>query len=392
MHDGPIVLFAGGGTGGHLYPALALAEELERRRPDVHSFFVGAQGGLEAYVFPKRGVDHELLPVRGFQRGELWSNLGVPAALVKSFTKALGVHRRLRPELVVVTGGYAGAPAGLVAALLRTPLVLQEQNAWPGVTTRHLSRWAVQVHIAFPEAREGLPKRGQQAARVTGSPIRAVPESLPEREETCHRFGLDPERRVLLVAGGSQGSMALNDLVLKALQDVYTVRKNGSGKNVPTESQPLPDGWQLLWVTGSGNFPSIDNDLRSIGGPRWVRAVPYIEDMPLALGITDLAVSRSGAMTTAEFLAWGVPAILIPLPTSAAGHQKLNALALQQAGAAVHLSQEGLTVKTLWGCVGELAHDQAELDRMSRAARTRSHPHATSDIVTDLMELLPDAH
>ena len=392
MHDGPVVLFAGGGTGGHLYPALALAEELERRRPDVRSFFVGARGGLEAHVLPERGVDHELLPVRGVRRGELWSNLGVPAALARSFAQALGVHRRLHPELVVVTGGYAGAPAGLVAATLGTPLVLQEQNAWPGVTTRILSRWAAQVHIAFPEALERLPKRGQHAARVTGSPIRPLPESPPDREETCRRLGLDPERRVLLVVGGSQGSVALNDLVLSAFGDVHALSKIDGGKDVSSDGRPLPEGWQLMWATGSNNFPSIDNALSRMGSPAWVRVVPYIEDVPLVLGVTELAVSRAGAMTTAELLAWGVPAILVPLPTSAAGHQQLNALALQRAGAARHLSQEGLTTRTLWGSVVELAHDQAELDKMSRAARTRSRPQATSTIVTELMTLLPDPH
>ncbi len=390
MHDGPVVLFAGGGTGGHLYPALALAEELERRRPDVRAFFVGAQGGLEAQVLPERGVDHELLPVRGLRRGQLWSNLGVPAALARSFARALVVHRRLRPELVVVTGGYAGAPAGLVAAMLRTPLVLQEQNAWPGVTTRILSRWGTQVHIAFPEALERLSKNGKRAARVTGSPIRPLPESPPDREETCRRLGLDPDRRVLLVIGGSQGSVALNDLVLGGLRDHYAPMGAEGDEDVSGDGGLLPEGWQLMWATGPNNFSSIQAALSEMGDPRRVRAVPYIEDVPLVLGVTELAVSRSGAMTTAELLAWGVPAILVPLPTSAADHQTLNALALQQAGAARYLSQDGLTPSALWSSVADLAHDQAELAAMSRAARERSRPEATSAIVTDLMTLLPE--
>ena len=392
MHEGPVVLFAGGGTGGHLYPALALAEELERRRPDVHSFFVGARGGLEARVFPQRGVDHELLPVRGIRRGELWSNVGVPASFARSFATALGIHRRLRPELVVVTGGYAGAPAGLVAATLGAPLVLQEQNAWPGVTTRLLARWAAQIHLAFPEALKRLPKRGQHAARVTGSPIRPLPELPPDRNETCRRLGLDPERRVLLVVGGSQGSVALNELVLTALRDLSGLPHIADGEDAPSDGRPFPDGWQLLWATGPNNFPSIDEALSRFGRPRWVRAVSYVEDMPLVMGVTDLAVSRSGAMTTAELLAWGVPAILVPLPSSAAGHQKLNALALQQAGAARHLPQEGLTASALWSSVAGLARDREELDKMSRTARTRSRPHATSTIVTELMAVLSDPH
>jgi UDP-N-acetylglucosamine--N-acetylmuramyl-(pentapeptide) pyrophosphoryl-undecaprenol N-acetylglucosamine transferase len=145
-----------------------------------------------------------------------------------------------------------------------------------------------------------------------------------------------------------------------------------------------------MWATGPNNFSSIQAALSEMGDPERVRAVPYIEDVPLVLGVTELAVSRSGAMTTAELLAWGVPAILVPLPTSAADHQTLNALALQKAGAARYLSQDGLTPSALWSSVADLAHDQAELAGMSRAARKRSRPEATSAIVTDLMTLLPE--
>ena len=188
MHEGPAVVFAGGGTGGHLYPALALADELVRQRPDVRLFFLGARRGIEARVLPERSLEHRLLPVRGVRRGEWWSNLGVPFALASSLATTFGVHRRIRPELVVVTGGYAGAPAGLVAALMGTPLVLQDQNAWPGVTTRFLSRWAAQVHLAFAEALPELPTRAQKVALVSGNPIRALPDDPPDRRDALLRL------------------------------------------------------------------------------------------------------------------------------------------------------------------------------------------------------------
>ena len=376
MHEGPVVVFAGGGTGGHLYPALALAEELVQQRPDVRPFFVGSRRGIEARVLPEQGIEHRLLPVRGIQRGEWWSNLGVPFALGSSIATTVAVHRRIRPELVVVTGGYAGAPAGLVAAGLRTPLVLQEQNAWPGVTTRLLSRWATQIHLAFPEALAELPSRARRVAKVSGCPIRALPDSMPDRHGALVDLGLDPQRRLLLLIGGSQGSLALNELMLEA------VRSAAAGN-------PL-DEWQLLWMTGPAHHASIGGELSALGDPAWVRAVPYIEDVPMVLAVADLALSRAGAMTTAELLAWGVPAILVPLPTAAANHQELNARALQQAGAATHLEQEGLTARTLWGTIASLAEDRRTLATMSERARERSRPDATSLIVRDMVGLLPD--
>ncbi len=382
MHDGPVVVFAGGGTGGHLYPALALADELVRQRPDVRPFFLGSRRGIEARVLPERSLEHELLPVRGFGRGEWWSNIAVPFALASSLATTLGIHRRIRPELVVVTGGYAGAPAGMVAAMMGTPLVLQEQNAWPGVTTRFLSRWAAQVQLAFPEALPELPARARKVAKVSGCPIRALPDEVPDRRDVLSSMGLDPEQKLLLLIGGSQGSLALNELMLEAVRSAPAPTASGG-------QTPLA-GWQLLWMTGPAHHASIVEELSALGDPPWVRAVPYIDDVPLVLGVADMALSRAGAMTTAELLAWGVPAVLVPLPTAAANHQELNARALQQAGAAVQLAQEGLTAETLWGTIARLAEDGQALATMSARARERSRPDATSVIVRGMVTLLSD--
>ena len=378
MHEDPVVVFAGGGTGGHLYPALALADELVRQRPDVRPFFLCARSGIEARVLPERSLEHRLLPVRGVRRGEWWSNAGVPFALTSSLATTLGVHRRIRPELVVVTGGYAGAPAGLVAVVTGTPLVLQEQNAWPGATTRFLSRWAAQVHLAFPEALPELPSRGRRVAQISGCPIRALPDHMPNRRDVLLSMDLDPQRRLLLLIGGSQGSLALNELMLEAVQSVVA------------GEQALLDGWQLLWMTGAAHHASMVEKLSALGDPPWVRAVPYIEDLPRVLGVADLALSRAGAMTTAELLAWGVPAVLVPLPTAAANHQEMNARALQQAGAAVHLAQAGLTSEAMWRTVFGLAEDAEALATMSARARERSRPDATSLIVREMVSLLSD--
>ncbi len=209
-------------------------------------------------------------------------------------------------------------------------------------------------------------------------PIRALPEDVPDRRDVLLGMDLQPQRRLLLLVGGSQGSLALNELMLEAVRSV------AAGTHTPL------DGWQLLWMTGPAHHASILEELSALGDPPWVRAVPYIEDMPRVQGVTDLALSRAGAMTTAELLAWGVPAILVPLPSAAENHQALNARALQQAGAAISLDQKGLTAGELWRTITRLAEDGPALATMSDRAREHSRPDATSLIVREMVDLLPD--
>jgi len=372
MSDRRVVLFAGGGTGGHLYPALALADALLELRPDVEVAFAGAERGIEARVLPARNVEHFLLPVRGFARGvPIWRNLGVLPALLQSLaTVGAWVHRH-RPAAVVVTGGYAGGPAGLVAAVTGTPLALQEQNAVPGATTRALSRWAAQVHVAYPEARGHLPPAGRAAVRISGNPIR--PPRAIDPVDARRGLGLDPTRPVVLVVGGSQGSAALNAAMLDAVQ----------------RTQGAAPEYQLLWSTGPRHIEAVDAALDREGRPDWVHAVGYIDDMPRALAAAHVAISRAGAMATSELLAWGVPAILVPLPTAAAGHQELNAVALEDAGCAIHAAESDLDGIRLTEALQRLLDDPERLTRMRTAALERAQPNAARDIAREIAGLLP---
>jgi len=376
MSERTVVLFAGGGTGGHLYPALALAEALVELRPDVDPVFVGASRGIEARILPERGVEHLLLPVRGLQRGaSIGENVGFLPALLSSLLEVGEWISRHRPGAVVVTGGYAGGPAGLVAAMRGIPLALQEQNAVPGATTRGLSRWATQIHLAFPEAAALLPESAQEAVRFTGNPIRPpVPTDLAEALET---MGLLPDLPVVLVVGGSQGSAALNAAVLSAIR--LTVEEGEGGP-----------GFQLLWSTGPSHIGAIRTELQELGLPEWVQALGYLDRMPVALAAATVAVSRAGAMATSELLAWGVPAILVPLPTSAAGHQERNAHALAEAGCAVHLPESEMDGAALLQAIATLVGDPERCDRIGTAARARALPNAARDIAEALTELLPE--
>ncbi len=369
-----MVVFSGGGTGGHLYPALAIADALRARRSDVRAVFIGATRGLEARILPERGEQHYLLPVRGVDRTRPLSSWRAVPALGSSLYTVTRLFRSLRPEAVVVTGGYAGTPAGLVAGMLGVPLLLQEQNSVPGLATRALSRFAATIHVAFPEAIGRLPRRVRGRVRQSGNPVRA--SSPRSRAEARGLFDLPADALVGLVTGGSQGSLALNELILQAIGGVV----GGALRR--------PERLRLLWSTGSRHHEAVAARLARLGDPPWVHVLPYIEDMPSALAAADLAVSRSGAMATAELLNQGLPAVLVPLPTAAANHQAQNAMALAEAGAAVVVSQAGLTADRLWAEVVRLVEDEASLARMRRAALGRARPSAASEIAADVEGLL----
>ena len=367
------MVVAGGGTGGHLYPGLAVADELRRIRPDVRVVFVGARRGLEHRVLPERGEEHVLLPVQGIDRTRPWRAWRAVPALASSLATVRRLYRRFRPEAVVVTGGYAGAPAGIVAAWTGTPLILQEQNSEPGLTTRLLSRYARRVHVAFPEAAERLPPRVRSRVVVSGNPVRP-PAAIPPAEARA-RLGLPPEGVVALVTGGSQGARALNAAVREL---VRAVEAGGLRR---------PEGLTLLWITGPRHYEELRADVGEVAGD-WVRMVPYVEDMPAALAAADFAVSRAGAMTTAEFLNQGLPAVLVPLPTAAADHQMRNARALEGAGAARVVPEGELDTTRLWDELVALAADADTRRRMREAALARARPGAAREIAADVASLL----
>jgi len=370
----PVVVLSGGGTGGHLYPALAIADALRAVRPDVRIVFVGARRGLEARLLPERGEEHLLLPVEGIDRARPLSAVRALLGLAVGFGRVVGAFGSLRPEVVVVTGGYAGAAAGIAAGLMGIPLVLQEQNSFPGAVTKLLTRFALRVHVAYPEAIDRLPAAAARCV-VSGNPVRA--RSSMSRSAARHAFGVPDEVMLTFVTGGSQGSLALNRGVTAWVQ------------GVERGDLTRPELLHVLWATGRRHFATVETALREAGQPDWVHALEYVEDMPAALAASDFALSRAGAMTIAEFLNAGLPSILVPLPTAAEDHQTHNARALETAGAARVLPEAELTVSRLGEELGGLATAPETLARMRAAAAARARPRATGDIAADLATLLP---
>ena len=369
----PRVLFAGGGTGGHLYPALALAEALRARDPRTEVFFVGALRGVEARVLPERGVPHVLLPFEPIRRARPWENWRLVPALFRSFSGLGRVYRDFRPDLVVGTGGYASGPAVFAGIARGVPAAVQEQNSFPGLTTRLLAGRVRQIHLAFPEARRYLKPGARTEVTEFGNPI-APPDPSIGRAEARSFFGLGGGT-VALAVGGSQGARAVNEALLADLRGVAEGR-------LP----PRPEGLELLWATGPAHHEGIAARLAELGLP-WVHAVPYIQEMPKALAAADLAVSRAGAMALAELCAWGIPSVLVPLPTAAANHQYHNAVALHEAGAAAMVQESELGGGRLWGELVGLAGDPARREALAARARERGRPDAAARIAERLAAL-----
>jgi UDP-N-acetylglucosamine--N-acetylmuramyl-(pentapeptide) pyrophosphoryl-undecaprenol N-acetylglucosamine transferase len=370
------VLLAGGGTGGHLYPALAIGGALQSLRPALQVHYLGARRGVEAHVLPDRGVPHTLLPLEPLRRDRPWGNWRLVPSTLRSVLALRRLFARLRPTLFVGTGGYASALAGAWALASGVPVAIQEQNAYPGLTQRLLSRYARQVHLGFPEARAHLRVGRGTVVYALGNPIRP-PDPALDRSLCREALGLQRDGTVVLVVGGSQGAEAVNRVVVEVVERVA----EGSLAALPL---------QLLWATGPAHLEAVRARLAGRASD-WVRVTGYIDDMPRALAAADLAVSRAGAMTTAELMAWGIPSVLVPLPTSAADHQRHNAEALAAAGAAVLLPQAELTPERLWSQLGALAGDTPRRAAMADRARQRGNPDAARQVAARLLELLEES-
>lgn len=359
------VVFAGGGTGGHLYPGIAIAHALVKIAPDVSPFFIGARRGIEKDVLPGTGFAYELLELHPLYRSRIWENWRTVAGAAGAWRRLGSLFQGDRPRCVIGTGGYAAGLALGYAASHSIPIVLQEQNSHPGITARFFSRYASQIHVGFPEARTQLSGSSRAEIHDTGNPIEPPPVPLPDASEAKARWGFPKNATVLLVYGGSQGAKAINDVTAGWIE------------------RGLPPGLGIIWGTGRKNFKEyarFESDA--------VRVRSYLSPITEAYAATDFAISRGGAMATAELCAWGIPPIVIPLPTAAADHQTSNARALASAGAAEWIPQSMFTVDRLEKSVVELLVDESLLKARKRAALERARPEAAKAIAQSLVRLL----
>ncbi len=351
------VLIAGGGTGGHLMPALAIAAALRRARPQERVVLVGATRGVEAALLPTRDIPFHLLSAEPLYRRQWWKNFRWPFLALGLLREVDRVFDLEKPSLVIGTGGYVSGPVLWRAARRGIPTAIQEQNAFPGFATRRLAGRVKEIWLGVPEARAHLRPGAQTVVLETGNPI-AAPDPL-RRSEALGRFGLDESLPVLLVTGGSQGALALNQAVAGWLE------AGGAA------------GVRVLWAAGRGTY----DQFRRLHHPPAVQVFDFLDPIADAYAVADLALSRAGMMTIAELCAWGIPALLVPLPTAAADHQTPNARVLAAAGAGIYLPQKDLTPARLGALVAELFAAPERLRRMRDAALQRARPDAADRIV-----------
>ncbi|MDT8901686.1 undecaprenyldiphospho-muramoylpentapeptide beta-N-acetylglucosaminyltransferase [Anaeroselena agilis] len=365
------VIISGGGTGGHIYPALTIARAINEIEPsDI--LFVGTKQGLEADIVPKEGFPFATVDAGGIERRLTLGNL---RALLKTFAgllESFAVVRRFRPDVVIGTGGYVCGPVLLAASLLGIPAVIQEQNVIPGVTNRILARFVGRIAVGYAEAANNFGANRDKVV-VTGNPVR--PEILTAtRESGLRDLGLSPGKLTVLVAGGSRGARSINT----AMADVHA---RFAGR----------EGIQILHATGSAEYNNIVGllaergiDVTKTGN---ISIVPYLYNMPQALAAADLAVFRAGAIGLAELTARGIPAILVPYPHAAENHQEFNARVLESRGAAVVIRDAALSGPRLADAIDALLGDRARLTAMAKASGELGRPEAAAAIARLAIDL-----
>jgi UDP-N-acetylglucosamine--N-acetylmuramyl-(pentapeptide) pyrophosphoryl-undecaprenol N-acetylglucosamine transferase len=359
------VLFAGGGTGGHLYPGLAIARALVRLAPQVAPHFIGARRGIEKDVLPGAGFPYTLLDLHPLYRRQPWQNWKTLVGGVSAWRALSALTTSQRPAAVVGTGGYAAGVALAWGRAHGVPTMLHEPDSHPGLTTRAFAGGARALYLGFPEAATRLSAGAHTAVHPFGCPIEPPPSPRPSPAEARAQWGFAADAFVVLVVGGSQGARALNEATAQWV------------------AQGLPPGVAVIWATGRQQAAAyLDRE-----GDR-VRVRPYLAPIAEAYAAADVAVARAGAMSIAELCAWGVPSVLVPLPTAAQDHQTHNARATAAAGAALHLPQGELTADRLDEIVRALQTDAPRREAMRVSALARAHPDAAARIAQSLLDVL----
>ncbi len=342
------VIVAGGGTGGHVIPAIAIAQELKSRYgADV--LLIGTARGMETRLVPAAGFPLELITVGALNRVSLATRAKTLLDLPRAITQSAQMIRKFRPDVIVGVGGYASGPTMIAGAMLRVPLLAFEPNVIPGIANRLVSRFVQGAAVHFPATQKYF-----RNAIVTGVPVRKEFFAIPARAKSDHP--------TLLVFGGSQGAHAINVAVMLAL---------------PELAMQVP-GLHLIHQTGQNDYEDAKAAAASAGISAEV--LPFIDDMPAAFARADLLICRSGASTVAEVAAAGKPAIFVPLPTAADDHQRHNAETLANAGAAILLPQPNLTPDRLAHDIADLFRDRDQLSHMGDKARQFAHPDAATQI------------
>lgn len=358
------IIVSGGGTGGHIFPALAIAKTIKKRYPESHILFVGAEGRMEMEKVPLAGFEIVGLPVAGFDRKRLWRNVGVLIKLFRSMQKARRIVRTFRPDAAIGVGGYASGPLLKAAQRKNIPTLIQEQNSYAGVTNKLLASKAKAICTAYPDMERFFPAA---KIRLTGNPVRSeLFDCELTKEDAKEQLGFNPHKKLVFITGGSLGARTINESVIKMLP---LVKK---------------EDIQLLWQTGklySQRCAEIACEYENI------KATPFIENMAIAYRAADIVVARAGACTISELQLLGKPSILIPSPNVAEDHQRKNAEALSKREAAIMIPDKDAE-QVLGNQVISLIRSDDKINWMSKKIREMALEDSDNKIVDTLIEII----
>lgn len=363
------IVLTGGGTGGHIYPAVAVGKHMQQIDPDTKLLYIGTAKGLESRVVPERGIPFEAIEITGFRRKLSIDNVKTVIRFLKGVRRSKALLREFKPDVVVGTGGYVCGPVVYAAAKLGIPTFIHEQNAIPGLTNQFLSRYADYIGVSFPESLELFPKAKQTS--FTGNPCAShVLKAVPGKG--LQSLGLPPETEVALIVGGSRGARAFNDAVIEMAPMLGRLKRA-----------------HIVFVTGDIYFASTHEKIREQApeAHRHLTLVPYVHNMAEVLRDAKLVISRSGASSLAEITALGIPSILVPSPNVTNNHQEANARSLEAAGAAQIVLEKELSGASLLSALEGLLNDKERRNAMSDAAGKLAVPDSSARIATALTSL-----
>lgn len=359
------VIISGGGTGGHIYPAIAIANALKAIDPTIQILFVGALGKMEMEKVPRAGYEIIGLPISGIKRELSVDNISFPFKLTRSLLKARSIIKSFKPDIAIGVGGFASGPLLMIASLMGIPTLIQEQNSYAGITNKLLAKRAKAICVAYPKMEEFFPK---SKLKLTGNPVRSdILEVAHKRPEAYAHFGLQPNHKTLLIIGGSLGAKTINESIEAGLKMI------------------INSGYQVLWQTGKSYIERAKAAIETLNTP-YAQAFDFIYEMDLAYALADVVVSRAGALSVSELCLVEKPAILVPFPYASEDHQTKNAMSLVEQNAALLVKDKNASEELVQSAL-RLLQDADKQYELSKNIKKLAKPNAAKEIAETVLKL-----
>ncbi|MEF9991660.1 MAG: undecaprenyldiphospho-muramoylpentapeptide beta-N-acetylglucosaminyltransferase [Romboutsia sp.] len=362
------VLLSGGGTGGHVYPAIAIANKIKEEHPDAEIVFVGTEKGIESEIVPKYGYELKTVTVQGFKRKIDFDNVKRVFKLFKGLEESRKVVKKFKPDIVIGTGGYVSGPVLFNASMAKVATVVHEQNSFPGVTNKILAKMVTKVLTSFEDSHERFPEGTREKLVLTGNPVRK--EILVARKNIARKnIGIAEDKKMVLCYGGSGGSEEINDAMRLVIENM------------------IKDDIAFIFATGKYYYEDFMKDMESFIFKPYQKVVPYLEDMANALAASDLVIGSAGAISLAEITSLGKPSIIIPKAYTAENHQEYNAKSIEEKGGGIAILEKNLTPESLNNAVFKLLGDKELLRDMANASKEIGKPEAIDLIYAEILKI-----